>query len=82
MELPSIVNDINGCNEIIQNGINGIIIPPKNNEQLYIAMLLIYENKDLYKKLKLNSRESIKKIDQNLIWQLLKKEYETKMTFS
>src|SRR6185312_342487 len=38
MELPSIVSNINGCNEIIKNGVNGIIIPPKNEDELFKAM--------------------------------------------
>lgn len=29
MDLPSIVSDINGCNEIIVDGENGIIVPSK-----------------------------------------------------
>lgn len=38
MGLPSIVTDINGCNEIIVNGENGLIIPPKDVDALYEAM--------------------------------------------
>lgn len=44
MGLPSIVTDINGCNEIIVNGENGIIVPKKNVERLYEAMKFYYEN--------------------------------------
>lgn len=39
MGLYSIVSDINGCNEIIIDGENGKIIPPKNSEALKNAML-------------------------------------------
>ena len=35
MELPSIVTDISGCNEIIQDGVNGRIIPPRDEAALY-----------------------------------------------
>lgn len=38
MGLPSIVTDINGCNEIIEEGVNGVIIPSKDAEALYQAM--------------------------------------------
>lgn len=38
MGLPQIVTDINGANEIIIEGENGIIIPPRNSEVLYCAM--------------------------------------------
>lgn len=38
MDLPAIVTDINGCNEIIMDGVNGCIIPPRNQDALYTAM--------------------------------------------
>ena len=39
MGLPSVVTDINGSREIICHGENGLIIPPKDPEALYEAML-------------------------------------------
>jgi glycosyltransferase involved in cell wall biosynthesis len=39
MDLPSIVTDINGSREIINNGENGVIIPSKDADALYSAML-------------------------------------------
>ena len=38
MGLPSIVTDINGSREIIINGENGVIIPPKDKNALFNAM--------------------------------------------
>lgn len=38
MGLPSIVTDINGSREIIVNGFNGIVIPPRDSNALYNAM--------------------------------------------
>lgn len=38
MDLPSIVTDINGSREIIENGVNGIIIPSKDIHALYQGM--------------------------------------------
>lgn len=38
MELPSIVTDINGSREIIREGHNGLIVPPRNVEALTNAM--------------------------------------------
>lgn len=38
MGLPSIVTDINGSREIIENGRNGMIIPSKDSDALYHAM--------------------------------------------
>lgn len=44
MGLPSIVTDINGCNEIIVNGKNGRIIPPKDEAELESTMTWFIEN--------------------------------------
>ena len=38
MGLPSIVTDINGSREIIENEKNGLIVPSKNADALYAAM--------------------------------------------
>lgn len=38
MSLPQIVTDINGANEIIINGRNGMIVPPRSTDALYTAM--------------------------------------------
>lgn len=77
MELPSIVSDINGCNEIIIEGENGVIIPPKNVEKLQEKIVFLYENKAFYQKLKQNSREMIvSRYEQSLVWNALLEEYQ------
>ncbi len=38
MGLPQVVTDINGANEIIIAGKNGMIVPPRNSDALYDAM--------------------------------------------
>lgn len=43
MGLPSIVTDINGCNEIIKHGINGLIIKPMVIQELYEAMVKLLD---------------------------------------
>ena len=77
MGLPSIVSDINGCNEIIVEGENGLIIPPKNVEKLKEKMLTLARDKNLYIKLKENSRRMIKnRYEQSMVWKALLEEYE------
>lgn len=78
MELPSIVSDINGCNEIIAEGQNGIIIPVKNSQKLKNAMEILLSDTDLYHTLKMNSRPMIEsRYEQSVIWNELLKEYKT-----
>ena len=76
MELPCIVTDINGCNEIIEEGVNGLIIPPKNKEQLKIKMQLLLDNSSLLNQLKQNARKVItSRYEQQLAWEALLEEY-------
>ena len=45
MGLPSIVTDINGSREIISDGENGLVVPPKDVESLREAMVkMLYDN--------------------------------------
>jgi len=77
MDLPSIVSDINGCNEIVKDGINGIIIPPKNVEELLNAMSCLLQDTDLYARLKGNARDQITaRYEQQYVWNELLKEYQ------
>ena len=46
MSLPSIVTDINGCNEIVENGINGNLVPVKDSRKLREAMEFLRENRN------------------------------------
>jgi len=80
MNLPAIVTDINGCNEIITNGFNGLIIPPKNTKALQKAMLQIYQDKQLTQKMALNARPNItNKYEQKIVWKALLEEYKQLM---
>ena len=44
MGLPCIVTDINGSREIIKDGFNGLVIPPRDENALYEAMRRVMEN--------------------------------------
>ena len=59
MGLPSIVTDINGSREIIVQGENGVIVPPKDADALYKAMLDIIRNKPARERMASNARKMI-----------------------
>lgn len=59
MGLPSIVTDINGAREIIIDGKNGVIVPPRNEEALYHAMKDFVEHPDKLKTMASNARPLI-----------------------
>ena len=76
MELPCIVTNINGCNEIIEHDKNGLIIEPKDRNALYDAMRKIENEKKLTLQLGLNTRNDIiQKYDRKAFHQYLLKEY-------
>ncbi len=76
MELPSVVTDINGCNEIITQEYNGLIIPPKNTEALQDAMERMLTDNKLYIRLQKNARPEIEnKYQQEVVWEALLEEY-------
>jgi glycosyltransferase involved in cell wall biosynthesis len=76
MGIPSIVTDINGCNEIIEDGKNGKIIPPKDAFALADTMSLMLSDDGLLKILKANSRKAIvDSYEQQVIWDFILEEY-------
>jgi len=80
MGLPSIVTDINGCNEIVKDRFNGLLIPAKNEEALLKAMMHLIEDKLLYKELSTNARESItSRYEQQSLWKEIKAEYDIQL---
>ncbi|MEG1737732.1 MAG: glycosyltransferase family 4 protein [Odoribacter sp.] len=80
MGLPSIVTDINGCNEIIHHGKNGVIIPPRNEESLLDAMSEFVSDKEKWAKMTSCSRQMIAdRFDQKLVWSELKKMYKQQL---
>jgi glycosyltransferase involved in cell wall biosynthesis len=76
MGLPCIVTNINGCNEIIIEGVNGIIVPPMNAKILEDKMLLVYKNTEYKNKLKTKARELIvTRYEQDVLWSEILAEY-------
>lgn len=76
MGLPSIVTDINGCNEIIVEGENGTIIPVKNVATLVDAMQKMIYDTSYYHHLRQNARPMIQsRYEQRVVWEALLEEY-------
>jgi len=76
MGLPSIVTNINGCNEIIIDGENGIIIPPKDKKSLMNAMKFFLSNQHEVKRMASNARNMIvTRYEQSTVWEALLAEY-------
>ena len=77
MGLPCIVTDINGCNEIINDGENGLIIPVKDEYAIFDSMLRLYSDKNLYISLQKQARPIIvERYEQQLVWDAILQEYQ------
>lgn len=57
--LPSIVTDINGSREIIVDGENGLIVPPRTVEPLFDAMERLIIDQEMREKMQQNARPMI-----------------------
>jgi len=76
MDLPAIVSNINGCNEIIKEGENGNIIPVKDTNAIYTALEKMAIDGDYRLKLKQNSRKMIvDRYEQKVVWEAIRQEY-------
>ncbi len=76
LNVPCIVSNINGCNEIIQHGQTGIIVPVKNAEAVYQAMVTLMENAPLRQSYSQAARNYIvANFDQQFVWNELLNEY-------
>ena len=76
MGVPCIVSDINGCNELIKQGENGLIVPAKNSKILKEQMELLLENPNHLKASNSEIRNFIiSNFEREVFWELLLKEY-------
>lgn len=75
MGLPSIVTDINGCNEIIQHLKNGIIIPIKNATAIFESMQSMISNPTTPQEKQNNRAMIVDRYEQCLVWEAILEEY-------
>ena len=76
MELPCVVTNINGCNEIVKHNETGIIIPTKDTNALFDAMIYMLNHKKETQKMGLKSRNHIiSNFERKEVWNSLLKEY-------
>lgn len=72
MGLAQIVTDINGCNEIVIEGQNGLIIPKQDEQALYEAMRRLATERELTAKMAASARELIAaRYNRQDVWQAM-----------
>jgi L-malate glycosyltransferase len=70
--LPCIATNVEGNNELIINGVNGILIPPHEPEKLAAAIENLLCNDDLRNKYSINGRRTVV---ENYSWDIIAEEY-------
>lgn len=75
MGIPSIVTNITGCNEIIIDGKNGIIVPTKNSIELLAAMKQYRDNGQLKENASMYRGMIDDRYRQLIVWNDLLEEY-------
>lgn len=78
MGLAQIVTDINGCNEVVINEQNGLIIPKQDEQALYEAMRRLATDRELTAKMATTAREMVAtRYRQEDVWAELLKMYKS-----
>lgn len=77
MTRPIVATNIRGCREEIDNGINGVLIPPKSAKELAQAIIYLLRNPDRVKGMGIRAGEKARReFDERLVFDRIKKEYE------
>ena len=58
---PIVATDVPGCREVVEEGVNGFLVPPKNVELLAMSIKKLIDDPDLRKKFGSKGREKVKK---------------------
>ncbi|RYZ55238.1 MAG: glycosyltransferase family 1 protein [Sphingobacteriales bacterium] len=76
MGIPCIVSDINGCNEIIRDGCNGMIAPARDEKAWFEAMKKMFSDKQLHETMSSKAREMVtERFSQPFVWDAILEEY-------
>ena len=77
LDIPCITTDISGCNEIIQDGVNGRVIPTRDDNILYETMKWFYDHRNgEVKEMARRARSMImERYEQHKVWEAFLKEY-------
>lgn len=74
---PVITTNIRGCREAIENNKTGILISPKNSEELSKAVIYLFENLERAKEMGKSGRRKVEReFDEKIVFDRIKKEYQ------
>ena len=77
LEVPCIVSDINGCNEIISRNITGLIVPVRDIKSLSSAMIELMKDEAKRQKFATAAKTFVSaNFGRQHVWESIRKEYE------
>lgn len=72
MGLPSVATDICGCNEIIEHGHTGLLVPPRDERALLAALQRLRDDPALRRAMGQNASVAVAaRFERSLVWQAL-----------
>ena len=72
MELPSIATDICGRNEIVKDGVNGLLVPARDEEALRQAMTALRDDPERRRRMGVQAAEQVKsRFSCRIVWEAL-----------
>lgn len=77
MGLPSVATDICGCNEIIEDSLNGFLVPARNAKELRRAMAVLRDNPERRRDMGAQAKRHVEeRFDRSRVWEALLQFYE------
>ncbi|MGH2785755.1 MAG: glycosyltransferase [Actinomycetota bacterium] len=78
MARPLVLTDIRGCREVARDGIEGLLVPPKDPARLYDAVMRLARDGDLRKRMGAAARErALTRFDERRVEDIVVREYHT-----
>lgn len=65
--LPIVATEVGGNPEVVVNGVNGFLVPPRDEEALAAAIKLVLKDNDLQKRISKENKEKAKKYSMQII---------------
>ena len=79
-ELPVVSTDIPGCNEVVENGVSGILVTPRSTEELRDAVEVLVLDGAMRKTMgKAGRARVLQRYEQSLIWKNWKELYDASL---
>lgn len=73
--IPIIASNVGGIPEVVKDGKNGILVPPRNSKSLSDAIIYLLENEDIREKMGKNGMKEVKKYSWDKIAEMTEKVY-------